>query len=426
MNNSNISLHYSTSNINNNFTSKRGPVNVNSFNSKEPKEKFLIVNNNKKEEEQRSKSVYKTPYVSKNEDISYSKMEMPISYQLTNGKCVRLRNSQNEYGLNLECQNNRNLNNLNSNSDSSVTSQMFDSLILKNEKKSLSKDNNSLLNYGKNGSVYPMKFVKHHQRKLLKEESQKVSKGAENEFKTYKKYNLIINPSYKYNKKFVSSPIHKFLPYCKKNDELYKKNLISYIRNGALGIFNSAKSVSCLFAKYTGNNSNEKPKDDELNFFLLKKKKKIYSNKKVFAAEKDLYTYCLINGKNRVDYSHPKKFRFFFDNDIGFNRSWQSPLIVANGDDDVETDDEVLNMAEEKCMDDLVEGINTWNKSSRLCRNFVLIKKINRALNTPTFNSIVQNKRYRIHGKDNGIQKQNSKKEEDNNNIFNNVSFRNK
>ena len=40
-----------------------------------------------------SKYCYETPYNSKNEDLDYSRMEMPVSYQLTNGKCIRLRNS---------------------------------------------------------------------------------------------------------------------------------------------------------------------------------------------------------------------------------------------------------------------------------------------------------------------------------------------
>ena len=53
-------------------------------------------------------------------------------------------------------------------------------------------------------------------------------------------------------------------------------------------------------------------------------------------------------------------------------------------------------MAEEKCMDDLTEGINTWNKSSRLCRNYVLVKKLNRFNNTPSFNSIIKNKKIEI------------------------------
>ena len=67
-------------------------------------------------------------------------------------------------------------------------------------------------------------------------------------------------------------------------------------------------------------------------------------------------------------------------------------------------------MAEEKCMDDLVERINTWNKSSRLYRNYVLVKKLNRFNNTRSFNSIIKNKKNRnnIKGKEN--QKENSKK----------------
>ena len=284
-------------------------------------------------------------------------------------------------------------------------------MTIKNGKLNLSsKSKNSLISYARNNYVYPMKFVKHHKKKLSRDESQETKKGSKNKSKsvnkTYKKFNLMVNPSYKYNKKFISSPIHKYLPYCKKDDENYKKNLIKYIRTEAPNLSGGAKSTTGMYAKYIKNNTNEKNKNDDVTFYLLKKKKKIYSTKKIFAVEKDLYNYCLINGKNRVDYSHPKKFRFYFDIDIGFNRTWQSPLIVANGDDDVETDDEVLNMAEEKCMDDLVEGINTWNKSSRLCRNFVLAKKLNRdkIVKTPTFLRIEKNKICGINKNANGNQ----------------------
>ena len=153
---SNKSIHYNPSNINNNFTPKKVKVILDSPSSKEAKDFSRLINDNFKEVEQRSKSCYKTPYISKNGDISYSKMEMPVSYQLTNGKCVRLRNSQKEYyGINLEDELNKsNLNNIDSNSNSSNTSQIFDSYILKKEKKSLSKDNNSLADYGKNKCVY--------------------------------------------------------------------------------------------------------------------------------------------------------------------------------------------------------------------------------------------------------------------------------
>ena len=117
-----------------------------------------------------------------------------------------------------------------------------------------------------------MKFVKHHQKKLMKEDSQKIRQNVNNEIKTYKKFNLMINPSYKYNKRYISSPIHKYLPYCKKNDEKYKKNLISYIRSEAPGLNGGAKSVSCIFANYIKNKSNEKNLEDEIYFYLFKKK----------------------------------------------------------------------------------------------------------------------------------------------------------
>lgn len=344
------------------------------------------INNIRKEDE--NKDIYETPINSKNnEDISYSKIEMPISYQLTNGRCIRLRNSQRSKNI---------YDNINSIKIDSKSSNSSNIIIHKNEK-SLSKD--SLFSYGKKKYIYPMNFIKHHRKKLMKEE--KIKDYIENEKESYKKYNLMINPSYKYNKKFMSSPIHKYLPYCKKNDEIYKKNLISYIRDESNS---GAKTVSCIYADYVNNNNNF-IKEKDLTFYSLKKKRKIYSTKKFFAVEKNLFSYCLINGKNKVDYNHPNKFMFYFDHDIGFNCSWQSPLIIANGDDDVETDDEVLNMAEEKCMDDLIEGINSWNKSSRLCRNYLLQKKLNyKVVKTPIFHhntSKEENIRMRENNNDN-------------------------
>ena len=363
-----------------------------------------------------SKYCYKTPYNSKNEDLDYSKMEMPVSYQLTNGKCIRLRNSQQSKSF-IETENeklnlyerpqsihNNNCDisiklNVESKSDNNEINHDKSIITINNRKliEDESKSRNSLISYGRNNYIYPMKFIKHHKKKYLKELSQESKRESKSERKTYKKFDLMVNPSYKYNKKFISSPIHKYLPYCKKDDEVYKKNLIRYIRTEAPNLLGGAKSVGGFFAKYVKNNE-KKNKEDENNFYLLKKQKKIYSTKKIFAVEKNLYNYSLIDGKNRVDYSHPRKFNFYFDRDIGFNQSWQSPLIIANGDDDVETDDEVLGMAEEKCMDDLVEGINTWHKSSRLCRNFVVANRLNKIVKTPTFIKVEKNKICGVNG----------------------------
>ena len=365
---------------------------------------------------------YKTPYNYKNEDLDYSKMEMPVSYQLTNGKCIRLRNSQQSKSFNESDNerlnlyektenNNRNYNyeislNINAESKSSDydCNNNDSSMITINNGKlnnDESRSKNSLMSYGKTNYIYPMKFLKHHKKKIEKELSQRTKQGSKSENKTYKKFDLMVNPSFKYNQKFISSPIHKYLPYCKKDDETYKKKLIKYIRTEAPNLLGGAKSTGGIYAKYIKNISDEKSNGDDGYFSLFKKKKKIYSTKKIFEVEKNLYNYCLIDGKNRVDYSNPVKFRFYFDSDIGFNHSWQSPLIVANGDDDVETDDEVLGMAEEKCMDDLVEGINTWNKSARFCRNYIIAKRMNRIVKTPTFIKMEKNKICGINGSKN-------------------------
>ena len=100
------------------------------------------INNLRKEEKDENKDIYETPFNSKNnEDISYSKIEMPISYQLTNGRCIRLRNSQRSKNLYY------NLSSIKFDSKSS-NSSIMDNIINKNENiKSLSKD--SLFSYGK-------------------------------------------------------------------------------------------------------------------------------------------------------------------------------------------------------------------------------------------------------------------------------------
>ena len=336
-----------------------------------------------------SPSKYKTPCICKQEEISYSKLEMPVSYQLTNGKCIHLQKSQISNSL-YESE----FNEINeAMAEKSLKELCEDTPSEKSEriKKVNITENKSFINYGKNNVLYPMKFIKRHYNKLInnasKEQSDKIRKNIENLLKSYQKFNLMINPNYKYTHHFTSSPIHKFLPYCKKNDESYKQNLINYIRKGNPIISNGTRSVSGIYAKYANSNTNEMPYSGDNYFFLFNKRKKIYSTKKIFAVEKNLYSYKLIDGQIYVDFRHPKKFKFFFDNDIGFDKSWQSPLITANGDDDVETDDEVLGMAQEKCREDLDEGITSWNKSNRMCRNFLLAKRLTEIQKSPVFNS---------------------------------------
>lgn len=341
-----------------------------------------------------SESQYKTPNVCKEVDTSYSKLEMPVSYQLTNGKCIRLQKSEISNSV-LDSEINEEISINEENIRDSTLLELCEesSESEKENKKSINKinDNKSFMNYGKKKVIYPMKFIKRHYNKLLyntsQEESQKIRETIENKFKSYKKFNLMINPSFKYSHHFNSSPIHKFLPYCKKNDENYKHNLIKYIKQENPFISSGTRSVTGIFAKYVNSNTNEIPYNGDKDYLVNKKKKKIYSTRKIFAVEKNLYPYKLISGQIYVDYNHPIKFKFYFDNDIGFEKSWQNPLITSNGDDDVETDDEVMEMAKQKCKEDLEEGINSWNKSNRLCRNYLLVKKINNIPKSPVFNS---------------------------------------
>ena len=200
-------------------------------------QKTQKISKNKNPSQEEDKYCYKTPYNSKNEDLDYSKMEMPVSYQLTNGRCIRLKNSQQSKSYYEDENNNMYLYEKNANNNNiniNVESKSSDSrridyndnfndsslMTIKNGKlNSRSNSKNSLISYARNNYVYPMKFIKHHKKKLSGNASQDMRKGSKSEKKTYKKFNLMINPSYKYNKKFISSHIHKYLPYCKKDDE---------------------------------------------------------------------------------------------------------------------------------------------------------------------------------------------------------------
>lgn len=53
----------------------------------------------------------------------------------------------------------------------------------------------------------------------------------------------------------------------------------------------------------------------------------------------------------------------------------------------LKTDNEVLKMAEEKCKEDLEEWITSWNNSDRICRNFILAKRLVEITKSSVFNS---------------------------------------
>lgn len=365
---------------------------------------------------QESNNDYTTPKLTnKVEDISYSKLEMPVSFQLTNGKCIRLQHSEidssffdleneledvNEESANQKSSskpkiilsisssssNNYSKNNSNSNKKAPI--------FIQGKKSQSAQLNKDFKNYGKRRKILPMKFIQRHSRKLglkFNIEQNNIKNNFNNNSndifgQSYKKFHLLKNNIIFNKYKIISanshfnstnseySPIHIYLPYNKKDDENYKKNLLSYIKENINAKFQAPKSVNHL-PNQTEQKFIQTTENLENFYFFVKKKKKIYSTKKIFAIEKNLYCYELIDGENYVDYSHPKKFRFYFDNDIGFDFSWQKPLIETNADDDVESDDEIIELAEKKCQEDLFEGIKNWTKNQRLCRNYCLNQK---------------------------------------------------
>lgn len=227
-------------------------------------------------------------------------------------------------------------------------------------------ESTSLKNYGRNKKIYEFKFIKRHYKKLKEDKL-----NTDKESKSFINFNLSKNEFLFIGK----SPIHNLLPYNKKNDESYKKNLYSYIKYKSNNTKNHSQN-DIIGNNYQFNIKNENPPTKENLYFILKNKKKIYSQKKKFYVIKDIYPYQLINGKHKIDFEHPKKFKFYFDNDIGFSKEWQNNLIIASGDDDVETDDEILELAKEKCDEDLADGINDYIRNKYKVKNERLKKKL--------------------------------------------------
>lgn len=378
---------------------------------KPEKSKHNTHKSNSKEKENK----FQTPLNPKN-DISYSNLQVPESIQLSDGKRVHIKLSQNHndipsFGLSDIKSNHpqtytdygRIIFNSSDDSDDDDI-DMNDDISTKMRYSPVEKyENITLKNYIKKNSLIPLKFIKRHYKKFkalgnillkknkeekiqdfIKLEEEKESKEATpepesmkpsklNKVKSFMQYNLVENvfTQEPYHEK---SPIHRFLPYYKKNEEKYKKNLLIYIRehNNA----NKPKSVNCKYAEYISNNSNEKPSDSDKIYFCDVKRKKVISTRKTFAFDKDIYQYKLTNGVNIISKKDPLKFKFFFDDDIGFDSHWQAPLIESRADDDIETDDEIMHLARDRCLDDLNDGLYDWNKNKHMCRNYRLAKKI--------------------------------------------------
>jgi hypothetical protein len=125
------------------------------------------------------------------------------------------------------------------------------------------------------------------------------------------------------------------LPVGKENDENYKINLISRLKNDKFSIFNSA----CKKRKYSCIESSE---DITEKFRKISSVKRLYESNVKFHSEKG-YSY----------------FKIYRENDIFINcKRYEDLLIESQQDDDVETDEEQIRMADECINKALGKAIN--------------------------------------------------------------------
>ena len=130
------------------------------------------------------------------------------------------------------------------------------------------------------------------------------------------------------------------VPVEKMNDEKYKILKMHYLKKPSLPEYKSCQKYDEYY----------KPFEDSLNkkneYYFLKKKKSIYSNTKFMKLE--------INLKNK---NNEKNFPLYKDQDIGVYEYWQVPLIESKIDEDIDSDEEQIKLAQKVCELDLLEGI---------------------------------------------------------------------
>ena len=202
------------------------------------------------------------------------------------------------------------------------------------------------------------------------------SKGNSSYKLNYQDFNLVYNCFAEFK---CSTPIHKFLPYCYKDDENYKIRLCQFIKDGK---FENSRSLGGKYFDYIKNevkfNKNVIKRDSFINdndYFINKRKKKIFSSNKVYISEKLFFKTKIINGCNINDKKNIVKFGIFFDRDIGFNKKWQKKLKETDMDDDVESDNETLKYAFDRVFEDIDEGIDSFTRNKCKLRNFKYLKK---------------------------------------------------
>ncbi len=147
------------------------------------------------------------------------------------------------------------------------------------------------------------------------------------------------------------------VPREKVNDEKFKLLQIKKVRKEK---FKDNKSVSAADLR----------KDDEvlnnLNYFSFKKRKMVHSVKNRYTSEISFIDPLT---------SNKKVFRIYKDNESGINEQWQQYLIETTVDEDVESDNDLINNARENNLRRLNEAKEMLNsKQTHMLNNISLLQ----------------------------------------------------
>lgn len=131
------------------------------------------------------------------------------------------------------------------------------------------------------------------------------------------------------------------VPLEKANDENYKILTIKKIKKPSFSNYKSAKKFQEDYYE------SRKSLDNLLNYSMIRKKKVCFTPQDVFFISLTFYD------KNQNEYVFP----LVRDDEIGISSYWQKPLIISNADEDVDSDDEQINIANAYVSEEIREAI---------------------------------------------------------------------
>ena len=133
---------------------------------------------------------------------------------------------------------------------------------------------------------------------------------------------------------------HMVVPINRKDDEAFKLLTMKNIKKKSLPVYKSAKKIEDIEAR--------KELDSAIEYSIVKKKAITHSVKK------NLYIIHRLYDEEDNEY----KFPLFKDAEIGINQYWQNHLVESNEDEDIDTDEEVLESAVSCTLSELEEALN--------------------------------------------------------------------